>query len=166
MLEALQFHSACNVKQNDKAVYLNEIKRLKKKVNTILEINEELKSENRRLQQKEDPLFISQAEPLIKDMLHFLRALKHANQWMDSVYKTELTKDFFRIEKKELERILLGLNLKTPQKELFQCMSSLGVMKDVDGRFLFHVMAQKKQYTVYLIRKSAIDMIIEDVGEE
>lgn len=129
-----------------------EISRLKRKVNALLEINEKLRRENRTPENGAN---------VMDAVMCVLIKLKREHRWMESSYQTSLTKEFFRIEKTELEESIEELNLGVPVTDVIRWMLNLGIMYGAEGRHVFKIMVQKRQYKVYMIRKTAIEIITE-----
>lgn len=154
----------------------DELSRLKTKVNLLLDVKEKMQAENQRLKKMVEEYKVAESDPLLpapvyegRDELYmrmvlvFMKSLKRENKWLEFKNKTANAKEYYRIDKVDFDRIMVGIVSQTTEdleeKALIKVMINVGILKCVDGRELFPVVSGDFPRKAYLVKKSAIDMI-------
>ena len=132
---------------------LHELQRLKYQKNVLLDENEKLKdkAEVGQLKEKQSSFLI---------IIDVLGDLKDSGAWIEYKNKTANTKEFYRIDKEVLEKVVdekTADNIET--KNILDMMANLGIIRKQDNKILFSASIDGVPKRIYMIRKDSVDFL-------
>ena len=132
---------------------LHELQRLKYQKNVLLDENEKLKdkAEVGQLKEKQSSFLI---------IIDVLGDLKDSGAWIEYKNKTANTKEFYRIDKEVLEKVVdekTADNIET--KNILNMMANLGIIRKQDNKILFSASIDGVPKRIYMIRKDSVDFL-------
>lgn len=146
---------------------IDEVKRLKIKINALLDVIEKQKRFN--VEGPGEILGSTGEEKIftyVVNIIKFLRRLQEANLWMDYKNNTVITKEYYRIDKSDFEAVLQEvLDPSLNPSTFIGLMGKLGIMKIASTQnnlYMLHsVVVKGKSRRVYLVRKTSIGLSLE-----
>lgn len=127
----------------------HEIQNLKYQKNMLLDEVHKLKS----IELDQDAMVFL----LIKDLL---RDLKTRGAWIEYKNKTVHTKEYYRIEKDTLDKIVEEkATVKIDSKKLLEVMANLGILRKQGDKILSSATVEGTPKRIYMVRIDSVDFI-------
>mgnify|MGYP003374075040 CR=1 FL=1 len=156
-----------------------EIIRLKKRINFLLDYQANLVKENTLLKNecevmrdklgrysdadvRQEPE-VDEWEKYSKLLLLILRKLKSEEKWIAFKNNTANSKEYNRIDKAVLDEIISGFS--ENNEMIIKIMANFGIIKVNGKKEYFSIVIDKTPTKIYLLRKSALDMVSCSVEE-
>ncbi len=136
--------------------FFQEIQSLKIQKNVLLDKVDELKVIAESKQSKE----LDQDAQSFLIIIDILRYLKTRGQWIEYKNKTVHTKEFYRIEKEIMEKIVdEKANGFADSKKILDMMANMGIIRKQDNKILSTATVEGVPKRIYMIRIDSIDSI-------
>lgn len=141
--------------------------RLKKKINALIDLLEKTQKEKQYLNTFVDGYIRNNApvELRIKEVIHVLNILTKEAKWLDSSYQTSSSRNYYRIKTEDFEDVLDRTLVNIPRKKMIKIMANIGVLKCDDGHYTYSATIQRTMYRVYMLKKSAVNTLIGEQDE-
>ena len=98
-------------------------------------------------------------QQLFLPIIDILRDLKRRGEWIEYKNKTVHTKEFYRIEKETLEKIIEEKAAGTDPKKVLDIMANLGILRKQGDKILSSAPVEGVTKRIYMVRIDSVDNI-------
>lgn len=135
---------------------LHEMQTLKYQKNTLLDENYALKRVEVSNQPKMD-----QGTQLFFLIIDILKDLKSRGAWIEYKNKTVHTKDYYRIEKDVLEKVIEEKAVGVDPKKILDMMANLGILRKQADKILSSATVDGAPKRIYMVRIDSVEYLSE-----
>ena len=135
---------------------LHEMQTLKYQKNTLLDENNALKRVEVSNQPKMD-----QGTQLFFLIIDILKDLKSRGVWIEYKNKTVHTKDYYRIEKDVLEKVIEEKAVGVDPKKILDMMANLGILRKQADKILSSATVDGVPKRIYMVRIDSVKYLSE-----
>lgn len=135
---------------------LHEMQTLKYQKNTLLDENYALKRVEVSNQPKMD-----QGTQLFFLIIDILKDLKSRGAWIEYKNKTVHTKDYYRIEKDVLEKVIEEKAVGVDPKKILDMMANLGILRKQADKILSSATVDGVPKRIYMVRIDSVEYLSE-----
>lgn len=135
---------------------LHEMQTLKYQKNTLLDENYALKRVEVSNQPKMD-----QGTQLFFLIIDILKDLKSRGVWIEYKNKTVHTKDYYRIEKDVLEKVIEEKAVGVDPKKILDMMANLGILRKQADKILSSATVDGVPKRIYMVRIDSVEYLSE-----
>lgn len=135
---------------------LHEMQTLKYQKNTLLDENYALKRVEVSNQPKMD-----QGTQLFFLIMDILKDLKSRGAWIEYKNKTVHTKDYYRVEKDVLEKVIEEKAVGVDYKKILDMMANLGILRKQADKILSSATVDGVPKRIYMVRIDSVEYLSE-----
>lgn len=135
---------------------LHEMQTLKYQKNTLLDKNCALK----RVEVSNQPK-LDQGAQLLFLIIDILKDLKIRGAWIEYKNKTVHTKDYYRIEKDVLEKVIEEIAVGVDTKKILDTMANLGILRKQADKILSSATVDGAPKRIYMVRIDSVEYLSE-----
>lgn len=135
---------------------LHEMQTLKYQKNTLLDENYALKRVEVSNQPKMD-----QGTQLFFLIMDILKDLKSRGAWIEYKNKTVHTKDYYRVEKDVLEKVIEEKAVGVDYKKILDMMANLGILRKQADKILSSATVDGVPKRIYMLRIDSVEYLSE-----